>query len=66
MLTESRNSVMKHRVNGCGAAREDGGMDLETTKEERETNNQLASEEFCLRLKKDSQQFKFSVTKNNS
>ena len=57
---------MKHRVNGCGAVREDGGMDLETTKEERETNNQLASEEFCLRLKKDNQQFKFSVTKNCS
>lgn len=38
-MTVSRNSVMKHRVDGCGAARKGGEMDLEITKEEREANN---------------------------
>lgn len=62
IMTGSRNTVMEHRADGCRAAREEGDRDLETPHEEREASSQLASEDFCQRLTKDSQQFKFFMT----
>lgn len=65
MMTVSRNSEMKHGFTGCGAAKESREIDLGTKKEER--GQQLTNpEDFCQRLKTDSQQLNLFMFRDSN